>query len=219
MRSTRFVLILAGLGVIIAILATGIVYALGRPSNLAVPSPSGTTDVGPTSPPKSTPRATKQSENPTGRAWQTTTPQPAPTAARPSDLNRRGMDPEELVTAAAQVMTTWDTTKDLSPSDGRRRALPLFVDEYQDIFVTPEKPVLPEDWWEAAEHDARSTAQVHITDTYSQGGTRTYYLVVSWTWHSEGGWTLTPDPEHMTFQVSMDEIGYVIQNWTNQQLQ
>lgn len=219
MRSTRFVLILAGLGVITALLVSGIVYAFGRSSDLAVPSPSGTTDAGPTTSTESTPRGAKQSETPTGRAWQATTPPPVPSAPRSSELNRRGMPPEELVTAAAQVMTTWDTTTDLSPTDGRRRALPLFVAEYHDIFVTPEKPVLPEDWWEAAEHDAKSTPQVQITDTYSQGDTSIYYLVVSWTWHSEGGWTLTPDPEHMTFQVSKDEIGYVIQNWTNQQLQ
>ncbi|HRO95351.1 hypothetical protein [Citricoccus sp.] len=216
MRSTRFTALLIAIVVAVALLTTGVVYAVTRTAQ------PDTSDATPTTAETATPPSAAPSDAATGRAWETTAP-PATASSSPEapagKLKRKGMSADELVTTAAQVMTTWDTTTDVSPTDGYRRALPLFVDEYQDIFVTPAKPVLPEDWWEAAEHDAKSTPQVQITDTYPQGDITTYYVVASWTWQSEDGWTLTPDPAHMTFQVAKDRTGYVIQNWTDQQLQ
>ncbi|QCU77951.1 hypothetical protein E7744_06960 [Citricoccus sp. SGAir0253] len=216
MRSTRFILVLTGLVAVIALLTTGIVYAVNRTTaptaTDAPPSPAHTTPSPAAAPTDAT----------TDRAWETTAPT-TPTASAPAPptgtLTRKGMSADELVTTAAQVMTTWDTTRDVSPTDGYRRALPLFVAEYRDIFVTPTKPVLPKDWWEAAEHEATSTPRVQITDTYAHGDTTTYYVVASWTWRSEDGWTLNPDPAHMTFQVAKDKTGYIIRNWTDQQLQ
>ncbi|WMY80055.1 hypothetical protein [Citricoccus sp. I39-566] len=216
MRSTRFILILTGLVAVIALLTTGIVYAVNRTTQPE--APDATAAMAETAaPPSATP-----TEPDTGRAWETTAP---PTTASSSPvpstrkLDRKGMSADELVTTAAQVMTTWDTTTDVSPTDGYRRALPLFVAEYRDIFVTPAKPALPRDWWEAAEREASSTPRVQITDTYAHGDTTTYYVVASWTWRSEDGWTLTPDPAHMTFQVTQDKTGPIIRNWTDQQLQ
>ncbi|WP_298041888.1 hypothetical protein [uncultured Citricoccus sp.] len=216
MRSTRFTLLLAAIVVAVVLLTTGIVYAVTRTTQ------PDTTDATPTTAQTAAPPSTTPADAATGMAWETTAP-PATASSSPGvtarKLNRKGMSADELVTTAAQVMTTWDTTTDVSPTDAYRRALPLFVDNYQEIFVTPAKPVLPEDWWEAAEHDATSTSQVQVTDTYPQGDTTTYYVVASWTWQSGDGWTLTPDPAHMTFQVTKDQTGYVIQNWTDQQLQ
>lgn len=216
MRPTRFTLALIAIVVAVVLLTTGIVYAVNRtaqPDATDATSTPAETAASPSAAP---------TDAATGTAWETTAP-PATvsssSAVTAGKLDRKGMSADELVTTAARVMTTWDTTKDVSPTDGYRRALPLFVDEYQDIFVTPAKPVLPEDWWEAAEHDAKSTPQVQITDTYPQGDTTTYYVVASWTWQSEDDWNLTPDPAHMTFQVAKDKTGYVIQNWTDQQLQ
>ncbi|MEO9249121.1 hypothetical protein ABDK96_15660 [Citricoccus nitrophenolicus] len=217
MRPTRFTIALVAIIAVAALLIVGIVYLFIRPPG---PAATGPTDAAvATANPSSSLSTTA-----TGSAWQTTTPAtssaPATPAATPTAaLTRKGLSADELVTTASEVMTTWDTTTDVSPTDGYRRALPLFVDEYKDIFVTPAKPVLPEDWWEAAEHDATSTPEVQITDTYPQGDTTTYYVVASWTWHSDDGWSLTPEPKYMTFQVTKDETGYVIQNWTDQQLQ
>src|SRR5699024_7944178 len=98
----------------------------------------------------STPSST--SPAPTERAWQTNEPaknissatgSPATSSSSPGGLTRQGMTAEELVTTAARTMTTWDTTTDQSPTDAYRRALPLFVQEYDKIFVVPTKPVLP----------------------------------------------------------------------------
>jgi hypothetical protein len=216
MRSTRFTLVLVAIVVAVVLLTTGIVYAVNRTGQ------PDAADATPTPAESAASPSAAPTEAATGRAWETTTP-PTTVSSSPvpstKKLDRKGMSADELVTTAAQIMTTWDTTTDVSPTDAYRRALPLFVDEYQDIFVTPAKPVLPEDWWEAAEHDATSTSQVQITDTYPQGDTTTYYVVASWTWQSEDGWTLTPDPAHMTFQVVKDKTGYFIHNWTDQQLQ
>ncbi|GAA4758951.1 hypothetical protein [Citricoccus nitrophenolicus] len=216
MRTTRFTLILVGLVALVVLLTIGIVYALNRS---AEPDAAEAT---PTTVETATARSAGPTDAATGRAWQTTTPAPAlPSSSTPSttQLDREAMSAEELVTTAAQVMTTWDTTIDVSPTDGYRRALPLFVDEYKDIFVVPAKPALPEDWWEAAEHDATSTPQVQITDTYPQGETTVYYVVAHWTWESDDGFELKAGPTHMTFQVAQDDIGFVIENWTQGQLQ
>jgi len=213
MRSTRFILVLTGLVAVIALLTTGIVHGVNRTT-----APTATNAPRSPAHPTTSPAAAPTTE----RAWETTAPT-TPTASAPAPttgkLTRKGMSADELVTTAAQVMTTWDTTRDVSPTDGYRRALPLFVAEYRDIFVTPAKPALPPDWWEAAEHEANSTPRVQITDTYALGDTTTYYVVASWTWRSEDGWTLSPDPAHMTFQVAKDKTGYIIRNWTDQQLQ
>ena len=217
MRSTRFTIALVAIIAVAALLIVGIVYLFNRPSESAATTPTDATVA--TATPSSS-----QSTASTGSAWEATTPPttsaPTSPAATPTAaLTRKGLGADELVTTAAEVMTTWDTTTDVSPTDGYRRALPLFVDEYKDIFVTPAKPVLPDDWWEATEQDAISVPEVQITDTYLQGETATYYVVASWTWQSEDGWTLTPRPKYMTFQVVKDQTGYVIQNWNDQQLQ
>ncbi|MGM7669281.1 hypothetical protein [Microbacterium sp. A93] len=217
MRSARFTIALVAVITVVTILIVGIVALFSRP---LAPHVAGPTDASvTTAAPSSSPSTTE-----TSSAWQaatpaTTAPPATPTAAPTAALKRKGLSADELVNTAAEVMTTWDTTTDISPTDGYRRALPLFVDEYKSIFVTPAKPVLPEDWWEAAEHDATSRPEVQVTDTYPQGDTTTYYVVASWTWQNDHGWTLTPEPKYMTFQVTKDKTGYVIQNWTDQQLQ
>ena len=217
MRAHRFTTVLVAIIAAVALLICAIIYLFSRPSEPAATAP--TEAAVETTTPSFSPSTID-----TGSAWEATTPattsEPAtPTAAATMTLTREGLNADELVTTAAGVMTTWDTTTDASPTDGYRRALPLFVDEYENIFVAPAKAVLPEDWWEAAKQDAASIPEVQITDTYLQGKTATYYVVASWTWQSENGWTLTPEPKYMTFQVTTDETGYVIQNWTDQQLQ
>lgn len=222
MRSNRFIVALVALALSGVLLVVGIVYLFTGTPNSAATDP-GPAEPSNSEPSNSEPETTPGSPPDTGAAWRTTNPAtpsvPEPTPPPASELGRKGLSADALVTTAAEVMVTWDTATDVSPTDGYRRALPLFVDEYKDIFVTPAKPVLPEDWWIAAEHEASSTPQVQITDTYPQGNTTTYYVAASWTWRSNDGWTLTPDPKHMTFQVTRDSTGYVIQNWTDQQLQ
>lgn len=217
MRSTRFATALVATIAIVALLIVGIVYLFSRPPEPAATAPTDAAVA------TATPSSSLSTTD-TGSAWQATTPATSsasttPVATPTAALTRKGLSADELVTTAAKVMTTWDTTTDVSPTDGYRRALPLFVNEYKDIFVTPAKPVLPEDWWEAAAHDATSTPEVQVTDTYPEGDTTTYYVVASWTWQSDDGWALTPEPKYMTFQVTRDKTGYVIRNWTDQQLQ
>ncbi len=216
MRSTRFTLALAGLVAAVVLLTTGIVYAVNRTAE------PDATDATPTTAETAAPPGAAPTHAATGMAWETTAP-PATASSSPAatagKLNRKGMSADELVTTAAHVMTTWDTTTDVSPADAYRRALPLFVDEYQDIFVTPAKPVLPQDWWKAAEHGAKSTPKVQITDTYPQGESTLYYVVAHWTWESNDGFDLSAGPQYMTFQVAQDDRGFVIENWTDDRLQ
>jgi hypothetical protein len=216
MRSTRFTLALIVIVVAVVLLTTGIVYAVNRTTE------PDHTDGTPTTAETAAPPAAAPTDGAAGMTWETTAP-PATASSSPAvtarKLNRKGMSADELVTTAAQVMTTWDTTTDVSPTDGYRRALPLFVDEYQDIFVTPAKPVLPEDWWEAADHEAKSTPQVQITDTYPQGKSTLYYVVAHWTWKSDDGFDLSAGPKYMTFQITKDDSGFVIENWTDDRLQ
>lgn len=221
MRSARFTIALVAIITVVALLIVGIVGLFSRPLES---TGAGPTDAAVTTATTSSSPSTTDTDTDTDSAWQAaasaTTAAPAtPTATPTAALTREGLSADELVATAAEVMTTWDTTADVSPTDGYRRALPLFVDEYTNIFVTPTKPVLPEDWWQAAEHEASSTPEVQITDTYLQADTTIYYVVASWTWRSDDGWTLTPEPKYMTFQVTNDKTGYVIQNWTDQQLQ
>ncbi|NUL44135.1 hypothetical protein F7P69_02840 [Cellulosimicrobium funkei] len=236
MRSTRFTLALT------AVVSVGLLIIAGL-INLFNPGTSSpesdarmaqtadsptTTPTGPGEPsvtPSSTPSST--SPPPTGRAWQTDGPastshatgSPATSSSSPGGLTRQGMTAEELVTTAARTMTTWDTTTDQSPTDAYRRALPLFTQEYDKIFVVPTKPVLPPDWWAAAEHDATSTPRVQITDTYPLGEATLYYVVAHWSWEDANGFELNAGPKYMTFQVSQDDTGFVIENWTEEQLQ
>ncbi|MFB9074335.1 hypothetical protein ACFFIO_07780 [Citricoccus parietis] len=236
MRSTRSTLALT------AVVAVGLLIIVGSivlfVSGISLPesaarktqaSESATTT--PTGPGKPSPTQSSipSSTSPptTRRAWQTNEPastsnatgSPATSSSSPGGLSRQGMTAEELVTTAARTMTTWDTTTDQSPTDAYRRALPLFVQEYENIFVVPTKPVLPPDWWAAAEHDATSTPRVQITDTYPHGEATLYYVVVHWSWEADNDFELNAGPKYMTFQVSQDDTGFVIENWTEEQLQ
>lgn len=233
MRFTRFTLALTAVGLLII---AGLIYLfdpgtsspesdarMAQTADSPTTTPTGTNE--PSVTPSSTPSST--SPPPTGRDWQTDGPastsnatgSPAMSSSSPGGLTRHGMTAEELVTTAALTMTTWDTTTDQSPTDAYRRALPLFVQEYDKIFVVPTKPVLPPDWWAAAEHDATSTPRVQITDTYPQGEATLYYVVVHWSWKADNGFELNAGPKYMTFQVSQNDTGFVIENWTEEQLQ
>lgn len=236
MRSTRFTLALTAVVAVGLLIIAGLIYLfnpgtsspesdarMAQTAEWATTPPTGTGELSPTQ--SSTPSSTAPTR--TQRAWQTDGPastsnatgSPPTSSSSPDGLTRQGMGAEELVTTAALTMTTWDTTTDQSPTDAYRRALPLFVQEYEKIFVVPTKPVLPPDWWAAAEHDATSTPRVQITDTYPQGEATLYYVVVHWSWEADDGFELEGGPTYMTFQVSQDETGFVIENWTEEQLQ
>lgn len=236
MRSTRFTLALTAVVAVGLLIIAGFIYLfnpgtsspesdarMAQTADSATTMPTGTSEPSPTQ--SSTPSSTPPP--PTGRAWQTDGPastsnatgSPATSSSSPDGPTRQGLTAEELVTTAARTMTTWDTTTDQSPTDAYRRALPLFVQEYENIFVVPTKPVLPPDWWAAAEHDATSTPRVQITDTYPQGEATLYYVVVHWSWEATNGFELEAGPTYMTFQVSQDDTGFVIENWTDEQLQ
>lgn len=236
MRSTRFTLALTAVVAVGLLIIAGfiVLFVSGfslpeSDARMAQASDSATTTPTDTGEPSATPSSTASSMSPppTGRAWQTDGPastsnatgSPATSSSSPDGLTRQGMTAEELVTTAARTMTTWDTTTDQSPTDAYRRALPLFVQEYEDIFVVPTKPVLPPDWWAAAEHDATSTPRVQITDTYPQGEATLYYVVVHWSWEADDGFDLDAGPTYMTFQVSQVDTGFVIENWTEELLQ
>lgn len=174
---------------------------------------------------ESTPATTNtQSPDPTAPAWQpsatatTSSPDPDEDLPDAATLDRADMTPEDVVIAAARIMTTWDTTEDASPTEGYRRALPLFVDEYDELFTVPENPTLPADWREASNHNAVSTSRAEVTDTYDEGGTITLYVLVTWTWHGDNNWSSTPDPARFTFQIAKENHGPIINNWTDGEL-
>lgn len=134
-------------------------------------------------------------------------------------LSPAGMDPQELVSTAAELMTTWDTASDRSPTDGYRRALPLFVDEYEQLFTTPENPTVDDAWMEASRHEATSTPKVEIVSTSEVDGVHHYSVMVTWTWNGSDGYTKSSDQHPMTFIVKEDNGGYIIQNWSEGMIQ
>lgn len=157
-------------------------------------------------------------------AWQTTQPAVDPSEhERPSEQevldaadeprDRGDYDDEELVIRAAEVMLTWDLRQDVAVTDGYRRALGFFASEFDEIFVVPENLTIPQDWWDAFEHEAVSVPGVEITDAYEVGEMTEYQVVGSWAWVGEDGWTGEGDVKYMTFQVSHDD-GPLITNWT-----
>lgn len=213
-RATWYRIILIASTVLIVALLAVAIYALSRPGPTSDPTPetSGPT-VSESPTPQSTPawQTTSEPATPTNTASATTDPSESPT-----EKNLTGAD---LVVAAAETMTTWDTTSDRSPTDGYRRALEHFVDDYEEIFVTPENPTLSPEWREAAQHNATSTSRAQVTDTYEEGSSTTYYVVVEWTWTGDDGWETTPPPARWTFQTSNDTDADVIRNWSDRGLQ
>ncbi|MGP9586182.1 hypothetical protein ACT3TB_11080 [Micrococcaceae sp. AOP34-BR2-30] len=215
-RATRYRIILISSVVLIVALLGTVIYALSRPA------PAPTEDsTRPTTAPSVSESPTPEST----RAWQTTSAPATPTdttsQSAPGESDEapaeQTLTGAELVTTAAETMTTWDTTSDRSPTDGYRRALEYFVDDYEDIFVTPENPTLPQDWREAAEHNASSTSHAQVTDVYEEGSSSTWYVVVEWTWSGDDGWENTPPPVYWTFQTNDDADA--IRNWSDRGLQ
>jgi hypothetical protein len=45
-----------------------------------------------------------------------------------------------MVFTVAETMTIWAASEDRSETDACRRALPLFVDEHEDLFSAPQRP-------------------------------------------------------------------------------
>lgn len=214
-RATGYRMILILSSVLIIMLLGIAIYALSRPA----PAPDEDT-----TPQTAAPSVSSSPTPNSPQAWQTTAA-PTATTSQSSHANTsesaspQNLTGKELVTTAAEIMTTWDTTNDRSPTDGYRRALEHFVDAYEDIFVTPENPILPPHWREAAQHNASSTSQAQVTDVYEEGSSTTYYVVVEWTWTGDDGWETTPPPAHWTFQTSTDTDADVIRNWSDRGLQ
>lgn len=167
-----------------------------------------------------TPSAPAQSDEPTADSSASSSSEPS-TATVParSEISREGLTAEELVIKAAETMTTWDATKDRSETDAYRRALPLFVPEYKDIFIAPEKPTLPAAWREAAEREAVSVPEVQVIGSNKQGKATHYQVIVTWTWTDNDGWELSDGPRSMEFQVIPKGKDFIIENWSENGLQ
>lgn len=209
-RATWYRIILISSAVLIVALLGIAIYALSRPGPTPDPTPE---TPAPTVSESPTPQSTQ--------AWQTTSAPATPKATTdPSEsTTEQNLTGADLVVTAAETMTTWDTTSDRSPTDGYRRALEHFVDDYEDIFVTPENPTLSPEWREAAQHNATSASRAQVTDTYVEGSSTTYYVVVEWTWTGDDGWETTPPPARWTFQTSNDTDADTIRNWSDRGLQ
>lgn len=130
------------------------------------------------------------------------------------NVSRKGMEPDDLVITAANIMSTWIANKDTSLTVAYRRALNLFDDDFDEIFTPPEKPVYPESWWNAMDHNAISIGWSHITDEFDEGDTKTYQVVSIPNWVGDDGWTLRGDEQHWTFIVEQDGADWIIRNFT-----
>ena len=149
----------------------------------------------------------------------TASPEGVPGVPEAGDISREGLTAEELVITAAETMTTWDSAADSSETDAYRRALPLFAEEYDEIFVAPQKPTLPAEWREAAKNEAVSVPEVEITQTSEQGESTLFQVVATWTWTDDEGWELDAGPKYMEFQVRPDGEDFIIENWSENGLQ
>ncbi|MDN6535003.1 MAG: hypothetical protein L0K63_12180, partial [Yaniella sp.] len=63
----------------------------------------------------------------------------------------KDMDPQQLVLTAANIMTTWIANEDFSETDGYRRALNLFVDDFDEYFTPPQNPTHSYGWLKSFE--------------------------------------------------------------------
>lgn len=164
----------------------------------------------------SSPAASTVPASPSASSEATVTPEGVPEAG---DISREGLTAEELVIAAAETMTTWDSAVDSSETDAYRRVLPLFAEEYEEIFIAPQKPTLPAEWREAAKNEAVSVPEVEITQTSEQGESTLYQVIATWTWTDDEGWELDAGPKYMEFQVRPDGEDFIIENWSENGLQ
>jgi hypothetical protein len=141
-------------------------------------------------------------------------PKATPSTSASGDITPKGLTAEELVMTAAQTMTTWNATEDRSETAAYRRALPLFVEDYEQIFTAPQRPTLPAEWREAAKNEAVSVPEVEITGSSKQGEATIYQVVTTWTWTDHDGWELDAGPKHMQFQVRPEGQDFIIENWS-----
>lgn len=130
------------------------------------------------------------------------------------NVSPKGMEPDDLVITAANIMSTWIANEDASMTVAYRRALNLFVDEYDELFTPPENPIYPESWWSAMDHNGISVGWSHITTEYDDGDTRTYQVVSIPNWVGDDGWTLRGDEQHWSFIVQRDGDDWIISNFT-----
>lgn len=240
MRTTRYRLLITATALIVAGLLTAVVVLVTRPAPTPDPtSPSASTTPTPqatASPTRSTPAAgispgtaftttpSTTPASPTLEPSQIPTtrpdldrPSPSPSA---SGLSPGGLTDTELVTAAAATMTTWDTAADVSITNGYRRALPLFTDEWDEVFTVPAKPTVSPTWREAAGQKAVSDPAVEIINrTPTEEGIH-YAVEIHVTWEGENDWRLQdPEPMRMTFLVAPDGDDFIIRNWSAGMLQ
>lgn len=132
-----------------------------------------------------------------------------------ADITPEGMEPDELVITAANIMTTWIATEDASETHGYRRALNLFTDAYDELFTPPQNPIYTDAWWEATEHEGISVGWSTITDTYDEGDTIEYRVVTQPTWVGDDGWTQRDEERQWSFIVSKDGDDWIISNYIN----
>lgn len=159
------------------------------------------------------------------RAWNTGDAQPPAEdeVTRPTneevyaleDVTPKGMDPQELVITASNIMTTWIANEDFSETDGYRRALNLFVDDFDEYFTPPQNPSYTYGWRKAFDHDAATHPWSVITDIYEEGDDFIEMRVITQpTWVSEEGWTLRDDERQWVFHVGRDGDDWIIKNFT-----
>lgn len=200
--------------------------ASSTPTPTATPTPSALPSVSLKAPEVTAAPATSTAD-PNERRWQGSDDLPDPDSLdRPGTdqiedaaPSAEGLSPEELVEAAARTMVSWDTTIDTSETSAYIRALPLFVEEYEERFVVPERPVVPEEWWQAHEHQAASVPHVEITDVYDDGDSMTFQVLAHWTWVGDDDWSLRAGPKYMNFIVVPDGEDHIIQTFSENMLQ
>lgn len=250
MRPTRFrLLITAGLLAVVALVVT-IVVVVTRPTDTGTgETRAARTETAETAPSRASATdpassAASSSSSPAdARSSFTASPTPASTSASPSvdpddfptarpdtgrpspsgtdpDLSPEGLSDTELVTLAATTMTTWDTASDVSRTNGYRRVLPLFTEEWDEVFTVPMRPTVSASWREAAQHEAVSEPAVEIINRADTADGAHYAVEVSITWTADDGWSLEdPDPVRMTFHVVEYGDDYIIQNWSEGMIQ
>lgn len=131
-----------------------------------------------------------------------------------ADATPEGLEPDELVLTAANIMQSWIANEDTSMTVGYRRALNLFVDDFDEIFTPPENPVYPQEWWNAMEHEGVSIGWSTITDSYDDGDTIEYRVVAFPNWVGDDGWSQQGDDAEWTFVVEQDGSDWIIANFT-----
>lgn len=141
---------------------------------------------------------------------------PAPAENPPQDAttaNPPQSGQQEVAVEALTIMTTWNTTTDITQTDGDLRARPYFTDELAASIIAPERNAASGEWF--AHPDSVSIPQiipVEATDSLSSGSLA---YEVSWNWQDAAGTTTSGEAVRLYNLAMINTVqGWKISDYT-----